>query len=132
MLGSARVQAGATLALALLLPGAVEAQPGALVVDATVLEVQSDAPFCGDQAVAGWARVRVDAVRTPRRGLVPAELVVMVQCPEGLTVGEHWRFHLSPSQPARGTWPMFTVWPSSRSRSVAYWTVRTERIAAAP
>ena len=99
-----------------------------LIVDGTVLEIQTDAPRCGDMAVAVWARVRVDAVRTPLGGFIPDELVVMIQCPGSMEVGDRRRFELVHPRPTRGSWTTFSVWPSSPARRADYWTLRARRL----
>lgn len=99
-----------------------------LIVDGTVLEIQPGAPRCGTLAVAVWARVRVDNIRTPLGGFIPDELLVMIQCPGSMAVGDRRRFELVHPRPTRGTWTMFSAWPSTPARTPDYWTLRARRL----
>jgi len=95
-----------------------------LVVTGSVLEVQPDAPHCGYLAIAGWIRVRVEAVHRPASGPRPRELRLMVQCPASFSVGARHRFDLLTRRPTGEYWGMFQVWPAATSPAPTHWVLR--------
>ncbi|MFK7987279.1 MAG: hypothetical protein AB8I08_14740 [Sandaracinaceae bacterium] len=111
----------------------VSAQPSrgvqpTLIVEGSVLEVQTGVPACGVLATSVWARVRIDRLLTPLGGLLPEEITVQVQCPGTVNVGERHRFELVSPRPRRGSWSAFADEPPSNP--ARYWVLRTSALTA--
>jgi len=82
-------------------------RPAAILVG-TVLEEQTDAPRCGDVAVAVWARVRVDRVIAGRLA-AGSQVRIVVGCPGSVVVGRVYRFVVD-TVPRAEHWEIYTLW----------------------
>jgi len=105
------VAAGAALAVVaagMARAGADRLPPPAAIVVGTVLEEQSDAPRCGDIAVAVWIRVRVDRVLAGRLR-AGSQVRILVGCPGSTVVGRTYRLVVDDA-PRAEHWGMYTLW----------------------